>query len=292
MLSILIPTYNYNAFLLVNEIQKQAKEAGIEFEIICLDDGSKLFLPENQEINSLENCSFEILKNNVGRSAIRNLLAKKASFDNLLFLDSDTIPVENNFIINYIIHINENSDIICGGIEYQKEKPNSSQVLRWKYGINRESKKAIERAKKPYNNILSANILIKKNVFFEANYSNENNYYGMDIYFSYQLMIKNRTIIHIDNPIFHLGLESNEVFFEKCLLSVKNRKETLANMPRIEEINSLLKYYKIIKKNKLIFFAKLFFLITESLLKKFIFSKNPNLIVLDLYRLGYICTLK
>ena len=100
MLSILIPTYNYNAFSLVNEIQKQAKEAGIEFEIICMDDGSKLFLPENLEINSLENCSFEILKNNVGRSAIRNLLAKKASFDNLLFLDSDTIPVENNFIIN------------------------------------------------------------------------------------------------------------------------------------------------------------------------------------------------
>ena len=292
MLSILIPTYNYNAFSLVNEIQKQAKEAGIEFEIICLDDGSKLFLPENQEINSLENCSFEILKNNVGRSAIRNLLAKKASFDNLLFLDSDTIPVENNFIINYINQINENSDIICGGIEYQNEKPEKSKLLRWKYGINRESKKAIERAKKPYNNILSANILIKKNVFFEANYSNENNYYGMDINFSYQLMIKNRTIIHIDNPIFHLGLESNEVFFEKCLLSVKNRKETLENMPRIEEINSLLKYYKILKKNKLIFIGKLFFLITESLLKKIIFSKNPNLIGLDFYRLGYICTLK
>ena len=34
MLSILIPTYNYNAFPLVEELQNQAIEAGIAFEII------------------------------------------------------------------------------------------------------------------------------------------------------------------------------------------------------------------------------------------------------------------
>ena len=121
MLSILIPTYNYNTFSLVNELQKQAKETGIEFEILVLDDGSQKLETENNKINELDFCSFEILKENIGRSAIRNLLAKKASFDNLLYLDSDTIPVANDFISNYLIHLNEEEKIVYGGIQYQKE---------------------------------------------------------------------------------------------------------------------------------------------------------------------------
>jgi len=171
MLSILIPTYNYNAFLLVNEIQKQAKETGIEFEIICMDDGSKVFLPENKEINSLENCSFEILKNNVGRSAIRNLLAKKASFDNLLYLDSDTIPVANDFISKYLFHINEEEKIVYGGIQYQKEKPKKSQLLRWKYGHSREALCVKTREENPYLRFLTLNFMIKKSVFEKVNFN-------------------------------------------------------------------------------------------------------------------------
>ena len=41
MLSVLIPTYNYNAFFLVDKIHQQLILAQIAFEIICFDDGSK-----------------------------------------------------------------------------------------------------------------------------------------------------------------------------------------------------------------------------------------------------------
>ena len=51
MLSILIPTYNYDITHLVYELHKQASEAEIDFEIICLDDGSK------SEINSSSTAS-------------------------------------------------------------------------------------------------------------------------------------------------------------------------------------------------------------------------------------------
>ena len=70
MLSILIPTYNYNVYPLVSELHKQCLECEIDFEIIVIDDGSKLFFNENQEINSFKNCRFEILEKNIGRSGI------------------------------------------------------------------------------------------------------------------------------------------------------------------------------------------------------------------------------
>jgi glycosyltransferase involved in cell wall biosynthesis len=40
MLSILIPTYNYNTLLLVKTLQQQAIESKVVFEILVLDDAS------------------------------------------------------------------------------------------------------------------------------------------------------------------------------------------------------------------------------------------------------------
>lgn len=47
MLSILIPTYNYNVVPLVLELQKQCLEYKIHFEIIVFDDGSNRYIEDN-----------------------------------------------------------------------------------------------------------------------------------------------------------------------------------------------------------------------------------------------------
>ena len=114
MLSVLIPVYNYNIFTLVETIYKQTLECNIPFEIICLDDASQEFTIENQRINQFQNCFFTILEKNIGRSAIRNLLAKKAVYENQLFLDADVISVHDNFISNYISEIKNNKKVIFG----------------------------------------------------------------------------------------------------------------------------------------------------------------------------------
>ena len=40
MISILIPCFDYNAYPLVSVLEKQALMLKIDFEIICIDDGS------------------------------------------------------------------------------------------------------------------------------------------------------------------------------------------------------------------------------------------------------------
>ena len=292
MLSILIPTYNYNAFLLVNEIQKQAKEAGIEFEILVLDDGSQKLETENNKINELDFCSFEILKENIGRSAIRNLLAKKASFDNLLYLDSDTIPVANDFISNYLIHLNEEEKIIYGGIQYQKQKPKKSQLLRWKYGHSREALCVKNREENPYLRFLTLNFMIKKSVFEKVNF-NETipNLRHEDTLFSYQLKQAKIPIIHIENPVFHLGLDDFE-------MAIKKENESIIALKFLIENNHIPKNYiglsclfYSIQKMKLVFIAAFFFRITKPFLLKNLASKNPSLFAFDIYRLGYFSSL-
>jgi glycosyltransferase involved in cell wall biosynthesis len=292
MLSILIPTYNYNVFSLVNELQKQAKETGIEFEILVLDDGSKLFLPENQEINSLEKCSFEILKENIGRSAIRNLLAKKATFDNLLYLDSDTIPVANDFISNYLLFINDEEKIVYGGITYQKEKPTKSQLLRWEYGKSRESLSVNKRKLNPYLRLLTLNFMIKKSVFEKVSF-NETipNLRHEDTLFSYNLKQQNISIQHINNPVIHLGLDVFEVAIKKENESLIALKFLIENQLLPRDYIGLSKLYYGVQKMRLIPLLKIFHKLTKSLFLRNLGSNNPSLIVFDLYRLGYYSSL-
>src|SRR5690606_35662677 len=109
---------------------------------------------KNSEINSLGNCRFDVLPKNIGRSKIRNLLAEKAKFDWLLFLDADTFPSNSDFIANYCSSFSEGSGVVFGGIKYPaKNSENTS--LRYKYGCVRESLELSERIKNQYRSFIT-----------------------------------------------------------------------------------------------------------------------------------------
>lgn len=292
MLSILIPTYNYNVYPLVSEIHVQCLECGIEFEILAFDDNSKLFLDENQQINSFENCRFEVLEKNIGRSANRNLLAKKAKFNSLLFLDADTIPIHNHFIKSYINQINEEEKVVYGGIKYQKDKPKKSQVLRWKYGNSREALSVEKRQENPYLSMLTLNFLIQKSIFEKVSF-NETipNLRHEDTLFSYNLKEQKIKIIHIENSVYHLGLDDFEVAIKKENESILGLKYLIDHKLLSTDYVRLSKIAAKIKKLKLNFAFVLFYKITQSIFLKNIASNNPSLFIFDLYRLGNLCNL-
>ena len=90
MLSILIPTYNYYIYDLVLNIHKKCLKENIVFEIICLDDNSDSnFTEANKKIEALSNCFYKISRENKGRIATREHLAKLAKNKWLLFLDAE-----------------------------------------------------------------------------------------------------------------------------------------------------------------------------------------------------------
>jgi glycosyltransferase involved in cell wall biosynthesis len=291
MLSILIPAYNYNIIPLVQVLHKQCLSTDVVFEIIVADDSpGSSFSTDNKTITTLPHCRFIANMVNLGRTLTRKNLAEAATYNTLLFLDADVLPADNDFIKRYLSFIDKENTIVMGGYAYRAEA--GQPVLRFKYGRHREEKPAYIRSKNPYASIFSGNFLTTKPVFRQNNYPENHNRYGLDNYFSYNLFINKVNIVHIDNPIIHLGLEEDEIFFAKCLESVRVRKELLAGKPGAENINPLLRYHHKLKKYALTGLVAFCFRMVKPLLKKRILSKDPDLFCLDLYRLGYICTLK
>lgn len=295
MLSVLIPTYNYNAFPLVKEIHEQCEKAEINYEIIVLDDGStdENSLKENRKINLLSKSLFEENKCNIGRAAIRNLLAEKARFEWFLFMDSDTFPKNKNFITNYIVAITQNINYVhFGGICYKNEPPEQGQLLRWKYGKKREEISVDERLKGSYKNTLISNIIINKNVFNEVSFNQSITQYGYeDLVFIAELQHKNTKINHIDNPAYHLNYETSEIFLLKTEEALKNLKFIFKNKLIHKDQSKIIQKCFFLNKYKLntifiFLFKKLKFIMRKNLL-----SKNPSLFIFDLYKLGYFCTI-
>ena len=293
MLSILIPVYNYSIFSLVETLHKQVLECNIPFEIICLDDASQDFLIENQRINKFTNVSYSVLQKNIGRSAIRNLLAEKAVYDDLLFLDADTFPVHENFVSSYISQINNSEKVVYGGILYQNIKPPKNELLRWIYGIKREALKVSDRNKNTYLSFLSLNFLIKKSVFSKVRF-NESipNLRHEDTLFSFELKQKQIEVIHIENPVYHLGIEDSKTFLRKSEEAVLGLKNLVESDLIAQDYVKLSYYFQTIKKYGLKNVFAFTFRIFKTLFIKQLLSKNPSLFLFDLYRLGYYCSLK
>lgn len=293
MISVLIPTYNYAIFPLVSFLFKQLENASIDFEIICLDDGSEKFHSENQEINSLKNCSYTILQKNIGRSAIRNLLAKKARFENLLFLDADVTPVYEDFILKYIPYLNSDEKVVYGGIQYQGEKPEKSQILRWVYGNSREALSVEKRNQNVYLSFLTLNFLISKSVFEKVKFNEEiPNLRHEDTLFSFDLKRAKIKIIHIENLATHNGLESSKVFLRKSEEALQGLNYLIENKLVSADYVRLSEKYNFLKKYNLNGLYLLFYGIFRKSFLRNLLGKNPSMLVFDLYRLGYFGNLK
>ncbi|PVW16294.1 glycosyltransferase family 2 protein [Marixanthomonas spongiae] len=292
MLSILIPTYNYDITALVHTLHQQCLAAGIPFEITVRDDGSsnKQIKTSNQTINNLVHCKYTENTKNQGRTATRNKLAAQATYKWLLFLDADVIPASKQFIANYITEIQqETGDVVFGGITYQKHSPKKEQLLRWHYGKHREAKTVAARNKSPYF-IISQNLLIRKDTFQQANVVKED-FYGLDNLFSSMLKKNNVKVTHINNPVIHLGLEKSTTFITKALKAVETTVHfEQKNMMTAER--PLQKAYLKLKKWHL---TKPFcwgIAIFEKPMRRNFLSKKPSLFLFDLYRLYYYAKLK
>jgi len=290
MLSILIPVYNYDIRALVNTIHKQLIQSDIEFEIIVGEDSPKNHIESiNKEIKKLKNTQYTSNKQNIGRVATRQQLAEKAIYRWLLFLDADVMPKSEKFIINYLKFINSNYRVIYGGFYYKTEKPDVNRVLRWKYGRSKEQLKAVKRNISPYRVVISANMLIKKQTFLDLNSRITRKGYGYDNYFGAKLKEHAIKIFHIDNEVIHLGLECNEIYLKK----IESAIETLLNLYENNELknseNSLLKAYHKLKPLGLIGLIVWLFKKFRKNLKSNILGPNPNIQLLQFYKLAYFC---
>lgn len=296
MLSILIPIFNFDVTDLVLELNNQALAANVKYEIILLDDASTdSFREINRNLSQQNHIKYIEETDNIGRSKIRNKLASLASYPYLLFMDCDSQILSPDYIATYL-NFCEEDIVVYGGRVYSRRRPHETELLlRWKHGRSREEFTADERIKSPNKSFMTNNFLISISLFNKIRFNEEMEGYGHeDTLFGYDLKKNNIKVLHIDNPLVHIGLESNSLFLIKTRESIRNLKNILNQNGYekllVEDIK-LLVYYKFFRKSKLDLLVRLLFRISERLIVRNLLSKNPNLMVYDLFKLGYLCSI-
>jgi len=292
MLSILIPTYNYNITSLVADLHQQAVDTYVDFEIIVMEDGSALHVEENTAVTNLKFCRHIALKENIGRSAVRNKLADLALYDHLLFMDCDAEVCSPHFVEKYVAFCKEVC-VVIGGTAYDENENDPRYSLRLAYGWLREARSALERGNEhTYHNFATFNFLISKTLFQKVRFDESIRGYGHeDTLFGHQLHELGCVFIHIENPLIHKGLDDNETFLVKTEEGVRNlfllyRTERYPYL--VDESKLLNSFVKIYKTGLTQIFATVFGLF-KPCLKSHLCKPNPSLRLYDIYKLLFLC---
>jgi glycosyltransferase involved in cell wall biosynthesis len=295
MLSILIPVFNFDVTKLVSALHRQCSESGIESEIVCCDDASEnSFRQINSKLVSLSNITYRQLETNQGRSRIRNLLAREAKFENLLFMDCDSEVVSGSYIREYLQHCNSEK-VICGGRVYDTSAPkDKKKILRWKTGRCKEEFSAEERNRSPYRSFMTNNFLIPKQTLLENPLDESVSGYGHeDTLLGFQLGRKNIPVLHIDNPLKHIGLEDAEEFLSKTENGIGNlvklwrgKKLTPDELKHIPLMRTFLNLQKCRLDTGFLFVFRSF----SGIIRSNLLSENPSVRFFDFYKLGVLCS--
>ena len=282
MVSFLIPTYNYDITELLLNIIECCKHSACDYEVLAYDDASpkKRYHRVNDFLNGLDNVTYKVLDTNIGRSAIRNLLANDAKGEYLCFIDCDCIPKQKDFLDKYLLNI-QNSDVVCGGTKYKNiEEIEPKYYLHHKNGTKREEGQ---------QHFTTDNFFIRKDVFFDVCFDENIKGYGHeDTVFGLELRHKGFKIKNIDNPVYHFGLKDTEKFLYDTYNSQRNLRQLYDNpqyAPLISDCAVIKAYNKLNKYHMTHIYHAIITLLTP-LIKRQLHTTRPYLHLLDLYKLN------
>ena len=195
----------------------------------------------------------------------------------------------DNFIKKYI-DFKDESEVIVGGVSYaeyeQLEKQTIEVEIRW----YREERKAHFRNQRPYASFSACNLFIKRKLseyrFTESltKYGHEDTLYGAELEFN------SYTVMHINNPIIHLGIDEVSIFLEKTEFALINLLALQKSHPRACKNIKIFNYYNFIRKT--LFLTKGIFIFWKYCCRKLLMNGSTNLMVFDLYKLSFMLCLK
>ncbi len=286
MLSILIPTFEYDCSELVKSLHQQCEEivktTAFDYEIVVADDGSQTetWKKVQATLEALTCCTFIRLEENVGRSRIRNLLANRAQGDKLLFIDSHMDVISDDYIQHYL---DTDADICQGG--YRVERNDSMQGnLRYLY----EYRARHLNRKRPDNvnanqDFHTSNFLVKRQLFLNHPLDESIRKYGYeDVLYGKQLKEKGIYVTSIDNPVGFSHFETNAAFVKKTEEAIGTLYEL---KDRIGGYSRLLAHAQRLKSWHLSGILCVIFSFLKQNMRENLCGSHPNLHVFDWYKL-------
>lgn len=280
-LSILIPTYNDACAKLVDTLRQQAEALDISYEIIVADDGSTNaeVVRSNRQINQWAHCRMDERPQNSGRASVRNYLAQQAQYNWLLFIDSDMVVCNPDFLKRYV---NTTAEVVDGGVVIGPVVKGNLRALYEK--ANEQQHTVDRRCQTPYQHFHTANFLVRRDIMLAHPFDLRFRRYGYeDVLFGKALQQHLIPIEHIDNPLSFEIYEGNEAFVcktEEGLRTLYEFRNELQSHSRLLTIVSGLSPW-------IICAVRLFHRLFGRLERRHLTGSHPTLSVFSLYRLGY-----
>ena len=293
MLNVCIPVYNYDIRPLVRSLHDQAALLDVPAEILVVDDASALpFQEMNREVSTLPFVRYEELTSNAGRSRIRNVLCHKAAYSFLIFMDCDSAPPDDQYLQRYLDVADEEA-VVCGGRSYLPLPPGDDTHLHWWYGSHREVRPASMRNNHPYQSFMTNNFMVPQSIMERIPFNESINGYGHeDTLFGYELKQQKIPVRHIDNPLLHIGLQSEQEFLGKTREGISNLWKIYCLLGKPSGFARMVRVLATFNRLDRLGLSGLFCLLSAPYQQRMLQnlkSNKPRLAYLDLYKLRLLC---
>ncbi len=302
-ISVLIPVYNYDCTLYVRGLVAQlealmAEEAdrGMGYEVLLLDDASTdtETLHANRALNRLPHTQYIEATTNRGRALGLNLLLDRAQYQYVLVTDADAAIVSPHYLSTYWDHRTE-APVLVGGLTSAIPEL-AGHELRYRYEKHAEEERrrrfAHTRrvdADAVYHHFSTFNLWMDRRVTASYRFDERCEEYGYeDALFGLTLRERGVPARYIDNPLAHLGIDSNRSFLEKTEASLRTLSRLTGLMQASAGTSRLWQRLCGMGMGSLV--AALFNRV-KPLMQRQLYGRKPSLIVFQLYKLGYYAAL-
>lgn len=248
-LSVLIPFKGDDPMPLLGALARERCAA----EVIILDDGSddpELAADVEAAIGVLPlPARFVRLPKNEGRSKGRNRLVSHARTGRFLFLDSDMLPDDPNFLGRWLELINQEDPAVAfGGFSLKQVPARPDQALHRSMAAHSDCLDAAVRSQNPAKHVFTSNLLVRRDVFeaeaFDESFAGwgwEDVEWGMRV-------ARRWPILHLDNTATHLGLDTARTMAAKYEQSAANFARVIAAHPAVVSTYPSYRAAKVLKR--------------------------------------------
>lgn len=293
MLSILIPTYNFDCLPLIRELQDQcetmrASTFEFDYEIVVADDCST----QKELVEALQTAVSQMgervrcmaFPENVGRAEVRNVLLREARAEWVVLMDSDARVVHHDFIKKYW-EARMSAAVIVGGILHPSEVARGSE-LRIAYERSFKKERTLSwRRNHPYAHFSVFNLMARKSVLDKFCFDIRCEEYGYeDFFLGIALKEAGVEVSHIDNPLLHTGIDTSEVFLRKTETAVRTLSRLPLNLRRMTGLDEHALRLKRMHLDRMFLTA---FSLIQSTVRKQLLSRKPSIMLLQLYKLFF-----
>ena len=237
----------------------------------------------------MPNCQYIVKPTNTGSAATRNFLAERSHNPWLLFIDCDVEISNPSFLRTYILYIDNDYDVINGGIAVA-DIPQMGSNLRYIYEKAAEADHtAAKRQKQRYQEFRSTNFIIRRDVFLQNPFDERFTKSGYeDVLFGKHLKHSNAAILHIDNPVTMTEFETNPDYVLKTERNLRTLYQFRSDLRGYSRLLTLVSGIHI---PAILWLMRLWHRMFGAIERRNLCGSRPYLLVFKLYRVGYYLSL-